>query len=155
MFEQDYLMRLLLKFFKAIVRSTELKEESAQDAADLLEDAITTATEMDGTALLSLAPESIAQVLRVTDVDPNVVQFVARSIYLESVYLEDALRPELASLRRAQARAIATEYGFVLPPDPSDFESITEGLEEAALSGGFDKIEEDPFKGLLDDFPGF
>ena len=145
-------MRLLLKFFKAIVRSRELKEENAQAAAESLEDAISTATELDGAALLSLSPESIAQVLRVTDVDPNVVQFVARSMLLESVYLNDAASTELASLRAAQAHAIAVGYGFALPPDPSDFQSITEGLEEAALSGGFDEVADDPFEGLFDDF---
>lgn len=140
MFEQDYLVRMLLQFFQAMSRAHELKRDNDNplDAADLLETAIGNATDMDGAALLSLAPESIAQVMRVTGVDPNVMQFVARGMLLESVYLAEGGQRALAAVRAAQARAIADEFGFGLPEDPSDFESITEGLEEAALEGGFD-----------------
>lgn len=143
MFEQDYLMRLMLQFFKALVRINEHRheEDDPESAADSLEDAITNALEIDGAALLSLAPESIAQIMRVSGIDPNVTQFVARSLLLESTYLQDAGKSYLADTRAAQARAIALEYGFELPDDPSDFDSITEGLEEAALAGGFDKVE--------------
>ena len=94
--------------------------------------------QMDGVALLSLSPDSIASIMRVTGIDPNITQFVARSMLLESVYLRKAGKNALAQVREDQARAIADEYGFGLPDDPSDFKSITEGLEEAALAGGFD-----------------
>lgn len=139
MFEQDYLMRQLLMFFQALTRSWEQQEEEddTEGAVETLENAITAATEMDGMALLSLAPESIASVMQVTGVDPNVTQFVARSMLLESVYLNEMGNGGLASVRAAQARAIADAYGFDLPEDPSDFDSITEGLEEAAAQGGF------------------
>ena len=139
MWEQDYLMRMLLQFFEAMNRAAERREEhrDPQGAADMLEDAISNATEMDGVALLSLAPESIAQVMRVSGIDPNVTQFVARSLLLESEYLTDAHQTQLAALRAAQAHAIADAYGFDLPDDPSDFDTITEGLEEAAAMGGF------------------
>lgn len=142
MFEQDYLVRLLLQFFQGLLKSYERRNEKddPQGAADLLEAAVGEATEMDGQALLSLAPESIASVMRVSGIDPDVTQFIARSLLLESVYLGDAGNSGLAATRAAQARAIAAEYGFDLPEDPSDFESITEGLEDAALAGGFSKI---------------
>ena len=136
MFERDYLMKQFLMFFKALTRSWEqMKEEKDPlGAAETLEDAISTATEMDGAALLSLAPESIASIMRVTGVDPGVVEYIARSMLLESVYLEEGGNAGLAGVRAAQARAIAEEYGFSLPEDPSDFDAITEGLEEAAFS---------------------
>ena len=140
MFEQDYLVHLLLQFFRGLMRANELREEKddPQAAADLLESAIGEATEMDGATLLSLAPESIATVMQVSGIDPDVTQFVARSLLLESVYLEGAGN-DLSSIRAGQARAIAEAYGFDLPDDPSDFDAITEGLEEAALAGGFNK----------------
>ena len=139
MFEQDYLIRMLLQFFEAMTRAARKDEEERDPlgAANLLEDAIGNATDMDGGVLLSLAPESIAQVLSVSGVDPNVTQFVARSLLLESVYLTEANQHQLAAVRADQARAIAHEYGFDLPDDPSDFDAITEGLEEAAALGGF------------------
>ena len=135
MFEQDYLMKQLLMFFKALTRSWELMEDEddPQGAADTLENAITSATDMDGAALLTLAPESIASIMQVTGVDPHVVEYIARSILLESVYLDQAGNPDLSEVRAAQARAIADAYGFGLPDDPSDFDAITEGLEEASL----------------------
>ena len=142
MLEQDYLMRLLMQFFRALVNAAERVEDKEHPdyhaAADMLEDAISNATEMDGATLLSLAPESISQVMRVSGIDPNVTQFVARSMLLESVYLDEAGQGALARVREQQARAIAAEYGFDLPDDPSDFDAITEGLEEAAAKGGFE-----------------
>lgn len=135
MFEQDYLMRQLLMFFQALTRSWEQMEEGEdpEGAAETLENAISSAAEMDGAALLSLAPESIAQIMQVTGVDPDVVEYIARSMLLESVYLTQAGNPGLADVRASQARAIAAAYGFGLPDDPSDFAAIIAGLEEAAL----------------------
>lgn len=145
MLEQDYLVRMLLQFFKAMNRAAERAEHKEhpdpQMAADMLETAVGEAVEMDGAALLALSPDSIAQVMRVTGVDPNITQFVARSMLLESVYLAEARQTALAAVRAAQARAIADEYGFGLPDDPADFEAISEGLEEAALAGGFEGSE--------------
>lgn len=143
MFEQDYLVHLLLQFFRGLMRSHELRQEKddPQAAADMLEAEIGSAVEMDGQTLLSLAPESIATVMQVSGIDPDVTQFVARSLLLESVYLTDAGNLETAAIRAGQARAIAAEYGFELPSDPSDFEAITDGLEEAAMAGGFSRIE--------------
>ncbi len=135
MFEQDYLVKQFLMFFKALTRSWEQMEEEKDPfaAADTLEDAISAATDMDGTALLTLAPESIASIMQVTGVDPRIVEYISRSMLLESVYLEQGGDSGLADVRAAQAHAIADAYGFGLPEDPSDFDAITEGLEEEAL----------------------
>lgn len=135
MLEQDYLMRQFLMFFKGLVRSWEQMHEEHDPlaAADTIEDVISSATDMDGSMLLSLAPESIASIMQVTGVDPRLVEYLSRSMLLESVYLEEANKGELAHVREAQARAIAEAYGFDLPDDPSDFDAITEGLEEASL----------------------
>ena len=144
MLEQDYLMQLILQFFRGMVRSWELKEEKDDPelAADMLETAIGTATEMDGAVLLSLSPDSIAQVLRVSGTDPNVVEFVARGLLLESVYLSEAGNGELSGVRAAQARALADDYGFELPDDPTDFDAMEEDLDEIALQGDLD--DDDP-----------
>ena len=79
-------------------------------------------------------------VMMVSGIDPNVTQFVARSLLLESVYLSEAGNSGLAATRAAQARAIDEAYGFDLPDDPADFDAITEDLEEAATAGGFDRV---------------
>ena len=139
MLEQDYLMRQLMQLFAAIARASQRHGEAKDplEAADILEQAVGDATEIDGATLLSLSPESIAQVVKISGTDPNVVQFVARSMLLESVYLTEAGRDGLSALRAAQAQALAKAFDFELPPDPADFDAITDGLEEATMHGGF------------------
>lgn len=132
MLEQDYLMRLILQFFQAMVKSSEQRDEkNPLAAADTLEAGISQATDLDGAALLSLSPESIASVLQVAGVDPQVVEFVARGMLLESVYLADANDAELSQLRAAQARALAAAYNFELPHDPTDFDDLAKAASAA------------------------
>ena len=67
MFEQDYLMRIIAQLLGAIRRSMERAagEEDPDGAARALDMALGDATDLDGEALLSLAPESLASVLQV------------------------------------------------------------------------------------------
>ena len=129
MFERDYLMRLLVQFVEAVRRSWFMarKDEDPKGAAELLENAVGEATEIDGATLLALAPESMAAVLQVSGTDPGVVEYVARSLALSSVYQRDAGDEALADLRLAQAQALAQAYGIELPDDP-------ESLAREALS---------------------
>lgn len=126
MLEQDYLMRLIYQLGAAMRRSWEVSKnkEDPEDAANMLEAAIGVATDMDANILLSLAPESIAQIMNVSGVDPKVTEYIARSMLLEASYLDDASNTQLADLRRGQARAIATAYGFSLPEGSYDPESL-------------------------------
>ncbi|MEF9925429.1 MAG: hypothetical protein RR666_00150 [Raoultibacter sp.] len=115
MFEQDYLMRMFAQFMAAIRKSIKKArdEKDPEAAAELLEVAIGNATEIDGGVLLSLAPESIAGVLQVSGTDPRVAEYLVRSLLLEADYLREANQPEKATLRGAQAQALAAAYGFV------------------------------------------
>lgn len=126
MLEQDYLMRQILRLIEAMVAARQKKDEELNPAAaaDSLESAITAATELDGVALLSLSPESISSVMRVSGVDPGLASYIAHCILLESVYLREAACESLAQVREAQAQALAQSYGFELPDDPSDFEEL-------------------------------
>ena len=116
MFEQDYLMRMILQLVEAIRRAMELskRKNDPHGAAEMLEAVIGQATELDGAVLLSLAPESMADVLQVSGTDPSVVEFVGRSLLLESEYLRQAGDVSTAQLREGQARALSQAYGFSL-----------------------------------------
>lgn len=117
MFEHDYLIRMFMQLFEAISRSMQRAsrgEVNPEQAAQLLEDAVEHATNVDGSVLLTLTPESIAQIMEVSGTDPRVAEYVARTLYLEGEYLEQADRFDLARLRREQARALGTHYGFSL-----------------------------------------
>lgn len=135
MLEQDYLMRILLQFAEIIRRSWTRadKERDPRRAADMLEDAVGEATDMDGGALLSLSPDSIAAVMKVSGVDPRVTEYIAYSLLLVSGYLHEAGEHELADVREQQARAVAAAYGIQLPDDPEDVVNlIGEADEELA-----------------------
>lgn len=119
MFQQDYLMKLIMQFIQGIQRSmerasSENDEGDPESAADLLEATIGVATEIDGGVLLSLSPDSIASVLQVSGTDPGVAEYIGRTMFLESDYLVRAGRAEDAQLRLDQARALADAYGFEL-----------------------------------------
>ena len=121
MIVSDYLMRQMLLFFKAMTRGWQQKENADPlAAAKTLEDAIAEMTDLDGEALLSLSPDSIAQVLRVSGVDWRAVLYIAHGMLLEAVYLEEAGEAELAAIRRSQAEALSRAYDFALPRDPTD-----------------------------------
>lgn len=132
MFERDYLMNMLMQFFKGMMRANELRHEKDDPelASSMLENLISESLDMDGATILQLSPDSIAQVMRVTGADPHMMEFIARSLLLDSLYLEEAEQLHKAQMRKEQAFAIAREYGFDLPEDLSSFESITDGLEE-------------------------
>lgn len=143
MLEQDYLMRILLQFAEIIRRSwTKAEEErDPRRAADMLEDAVGEAVDMDGAALLSLAPDSVASVVQVSGVDPRVVDYVAHSLLLASGYLRDAGERDLADLRERQARALADAYGFDLPDDPEDAMRLLDEADDDAAEEASSTLE--------------
>ena len=116
MFQHDYLMRMIMQLIEAIMRSMQIAKdkEDPQAAADMLEDLVSNATNLDGGVLLSLTPESISSILGVSNTDPRVAEFVGRTLFLESHYLRQCGNYEKADLRLAQAWALADAYGFCL-----------------------------------------
>lgn len=123
MLEQDYIMRIILQFGQIIRRSWTKanKESDPLGAAELIENQVGEATEIDGNVLLSLAPESIAGVMQVSGTDPGIADFIARSLLLEAQYLREASKNQVADLREEQAYAIAEAFQIEL-----SLEKITE-----------------------------
>lgn len=122
MFERDYLMKLLMQFFAAVIKSVQKQRDlhDPKEAADLLEAAIGEATDIDASVLLSLSPESIASIMQVSNVDPQVTGYLSRGLLLVSRYLHEAGDDELAAIRERQAYAIAQAYGFQLCDEDAD-----------------------------------
>lgn len=131
--EQDYLMRIVLQYAEILRRSwfKARGEKDPKGAADMLEAAVGEATDIDGDALLSLAPESMASVLQVSGTDPRVCEYIARSLLLASAYLRDAGQGALADVRLEQARALAATYGMDIPNSPEEMEALMEEEVEA------------------------
>lgn len=132
MLSQDYLVRIMVQFAEIIRRSwmKANKERDPRGAADMLEDAVGEATDIDGGVLLSLSPESIASVMQVSGIDPRVTEYIARSLLLASGYLREAGDHGLATVREQQARAIAQAYGHELPATPEELAGLLDSSEE-------------------------
>ena len=138
MFQHDYLMRMIMQLIEAIMRSMQIAKdkEDPQAAADMLEGLVSNATNLDGGVLLSLTPESISSILDASSTDPRVAEFLGRTLYLESLYLVQCGKTELAELRLAQAHALAEAYGFSL-----DEELGAEDAMEAFLAEQQRRVE--------------
>ena len=135
MLEQDYLMRIFLQFAEILRRSwfKARDEHDPKAAADMLENAVGDAVDIDGATLLSLAPESMAAILQVSGTDPRVTEYVARSLMLASAYLREAGEDAVADLRLGQARALADAYGLELPDDPAEMAGLLDDAPEPAI----------------------
>ncbi len=134
--ERDYIMKIVALFAEAVRRSwlVSNKDEDPQGAAEMLEAAIGDATEIDGSVLLSLDPQSIAGILQVSGTDPSVVGYVARSLVLSSRYLHEAGQHDLANLREEQARALAEAYDVDLPDESHASELIVSEFEASVAN---------------------
>ncbi len=117
MFERDYLVKMLVELAAAIRRALDKSREAKdlEGACDILENSITSSTDLDGAVLMTLAPESIASVLQVANTDPRVVIYVAHSMQLQAHYLRQLNNTAVADLREKQANALAKAYNFELP----------------------------------------
>lgn len=115
-FTQDYLMRMFMQLAAAMKESL-LRARGQNDpraAAELLDAAVSDATEMDGDLLLRMAPESMAAMLQLSQPDPQLMEYVSRSLLLSSQYLREAGDSDASELRQNQAYAVARAFGIDL-----------------------------------------
>lgn len=127
MLQQDYLLRMFTALAVAIRESIMRAQgdEDPEGAAELLEAALDNATEIDGSLLLQMAPESFVMMVQLSQTDPALIGYISRTLMLESQYLTKAGLDAKAELRAGQAQALAQAYGFQV--DESDVSP--EGLE--------------------------
>ena len=130
MFENDYLMRIILQFVAAMQRAMREQNMRPEEKAADLEQLVGEAVNIDSRLLFSLAPESLVSMLQIGDFDESIGGYVLRSIYLEADILEEAGMKERADLRRSQANAIAQAYGFNVTPDDVSVEALEEFLNK-------------------------
>lgn len=149
MLQQDYLLRMFTALAVAI-RESMLRAQGDEDpegAAELLEAALDNSTEIDGSLLLQMAPESFVTMVQLSQTDPDLIGYISRTLMLESQYLHEAGLDTKADLRAAQAQALARAYGFEV--DASDVSP--QALD--AFFGEEETEEEDPL-GSFDETVG-
>ena len=130
MFENDYLMRIILQFVAALQRALREQNVRPEEKAADLEVLVGEAVNIDARLLFAMAPESLVTMLQIGDFDEKLGGYVLRSIYMEADLLEQAGQTERADLRRAQADAIAQAYGFDVTPADVKAEALEVFLQE-------------------------
>ncbi|MBQ9690970.1 MAG: hypothetical protein IJV62_02530, partial [Eggerthellaceae bacterium] len=107
MFEHDYIMRQFLQLFRAIERISQRQKPghtmSAKERAQALDDAIGEILGMNGAVVLRLAPESFASIVKVSDIDPRIGEYMVQTLVLAHYYFSLAGDDRTAHMRRAQA----------------------------------------------------
>lgn len=134
MFEQDYLMKLLLAFYQAMFKSLRRvtdEDEDPKEAADTLDEVVGNAVGMDGTSLLSLTPESVAGVLQVSGTDPRVTDSSREACCCRPSICRRRSKVRWRRCAWNRRRAVANAYGIDLPDDPTDLSDLKEMAEQA------------------------
>lgn len=132
---QDYLMRMFMQLAAAMKESL-LRARGENDprvAADMLDAAISDATEMDGGLLLCMAPESMAAMLQLSQPDPQLMEYISRSLLLSSRYSGEAGDSSIAALRREQAYAVARAFGVDLDESSVSQQELDALFERSGL----------------------
>ncbi|HBT95643.1 MAG TPA: hypothetical protein DEB24_05975 [Coriobacteriia bacterium] len=124
MFQNDYLMRIIMQFVQALQRALRNRQASPTERAADLEQVIGDAVNIDPRLLLSTDPESVVSLLQLGDFDEQIGEYVLRSLYMEANLLDEAGQGELADLRRAQAGAIAEAYNLDVTAEDVDPEAL-------------------------------
>lgn len=146
MLQQDYLLRMFTALAVAIRESIMRAQgdEDPEGAAELLEAALDNSTEIDGSLLLQMAPESFVTMIQLSQTNPDLIGYISRTLMLESQYLREAGLDTKANLREAQAQALARAYGFEVDasdvsPEALDAFFGEENEEEESLFEPFDE----------------
>ncbi len=106
-YQTDYVLRLIEQL-SAMVRLA-LERLGAKDPeahCRLAGQAIGTALTMDPDLASSLAPQSLASLLKLGDLDDRVVELVAQAIEVEATALENRGDVVLSEFRHEQANAV-------------------------------------------------
>lgn len=130
MFENDYIMRMILQLTQALRRSLTKNYPSPGSEIDDIEAKVAMALELDPRLMFKLEPESLVQMLQLGNVDPQLAVYAVRSIYYESDLLEEQGDERTAELRRNQADAIAEAYGIGVTLADGSPEALEAFLEE-------------------------
>ncbi len=130
MFENDYIMRMIMQLTRVLRRSLIKQYPTPEEEIRDIENKVGEALELDPRLMFKLEPESLVSLMQLGDVNPQLAVYAIRSIYYESDLLEEQGKLETAELRRNQADAIARAYGIEVTLADASPEALEEFLDE-------------------------
>ncbi len=143
MFENDYIMRMILQLTRVLRRSLIREYPSPETEIRDIEGKVAEALDLDPRLMFKLEPESLVSLLQLGNVDPALAVYAVRSIYYESDLLEENGELEKAELRRQQADAIARAYDLDVTLADAAPEAMEEFLSEQELDE--QELDEDDY----------
>lgn len=137
MLQHDYIIGLIQEFGVAV--SAALREafhargaKQASESEQEVEQAIGQLIDLDPATAMALSPDSLVTMIDLSGVGESVAGYVAWTLdRLADVY--EMHGDPLASVRRAQAAAVATQFGFDLSTCPEEFEDLERELGEKGV----------------------
>jgi hypothetical protein len=111
MFENDYIMKMVMQLSRILKRSLARQYPTFKDEINDIEGSVAEAVELDPRLMFTLAPESLVSVLQLGNFDAKLSGYVVRSIFYEADLLENDGQVQKAKLRREQAEAINSAFG--------------------------------------------
>lgn len=137
MLQHDYIIGLIQEFAIAVSAALrrcflERGEAGTQESGQEVEAAVGRLIELDPETAMALSPSSLVTMIQLSGVGESVAGYVAWTLNkLADAYDRDG--NPLASVRRAQATAIANEFGCDLSDCPEEFEDLEHELEEKGV----------------------
>jgi outer membrane protein TolC len=135
MFQNDYIMRMILQLVEAIRRSLQQGYASRDEEIESIEHALGDAMDLDPSLALNLEPASLVSVLDLGNFDDQLGGYVTRSLYYQADLLDAEGKTQRASLRRAQADAIAARYNIEITRESVSPEELEAFFAETPPGG--------------------
>lgn len=121
MLERDYILMVLSEFVSMVTEALRLTHyERKEDAFVQVETAVSELVGLDPKTALSLAPDTLVQVMVLSGVGFEVAGHAAYALDRLADEYEDAGNDDLAATRRMQAEAIAESFGWDLNQVPEN-----------------------------------
>ena len=130
MFENDYVMRMILQLVRVLRRSLARQFPNRATELEDIEGSVAESVALDPRLMFSLTPESLVSLLELGNFDAQLAGYVVRSIYYESDLLEADGQLSKAELRREQADAIAVRFGLEVKPTDCAPEALEQFLAD-------------------------
>ncbi|MDR2673284.1 MAG: hypothetical protein LBC35_08470 [Coriobacteriales bacterium] len=134
MFENDYIMRMILQLTRALRKSLNRQFPTRESELDDIEGRVAEAAGLDPRLMFKLEPESLVSVLELGNFDAALAGYVVRSLYYEASLLEEDGQLARADLRYRQGDAIADRFGIPVTKvdlTPATLEEFLDEHEES------------------------
>lgn len=129
MLQRDYLLDIIIRFVEVLSRALRaaVLEKDGEACAEV-ERAVAELLELDPDTASILAPQSLVQLMALSGMGEGLAAYVGYALDRVADVYEDRGEDALAGLRRAQAEAIADQFGCDLSHVPEELDAIDREL---------------------------